>query len=515
MLSKPLQPLASLLNGLPFSTAWALCLIPVLLCISCGRSPVGPPPRPNVLLIISDTLRADVLDCYGGQARTPNLCRLAERGVLFENNFANAPWTLPSSVALFTGNYPNQYRRLIQKPKKEGRRGESFFLVQEEEHLLVEALRDEGYDAESWIENGIARQANATQGFTSRDGEKIDREILPTLTEQIAFQPLDPRYLDLAWSLDYLLHPPQNNFFLLHWIKDPHAEYRPPSLFRKRDGLTMEGYPRDPQFYLGLGHSHSPKKNRHKLRQVAPTLNARELALVEKLYVLEVESMDERVGCLLKALEVGGTADNTLVIFTSDHGEGFGEHGRFLHGDSLYNELVRVPLIIAGPGVVAGRRETSPVSHVDLVPTLADLLGVQGFDDLQGTSLRGLLARERAADRRRLHYLASPDRLDRDGLILGSYKLIAGLEDNLEDNLENNLENKSVELYDLSIDPGEQLDLAQDLPEIVAEMKGHLARIRQDIDHKWKIRLSLDHAEVLSKTERETREQLRAVGYID
>ena len=487
---------------------FTLCL--ALLVVGCTQEPAPPPPRPNILFIVSDTLRADALSCYGGEAQTPNLCQLAERGVLFENNFANAPWTLPSSVALFTGNYPNQYRR----EAKQGKRTDSFFLVSQDEHLFTEVLRDEGYDTQCWIENGVARRAHAMQGFTRKDGGKVRREIIPTLTEKIGFEPLNHRYLQLVWALDYLLgtspESPEpavegeaQKFFLLHWINDPHAEYRPPRQRREAEGFTLEGYPQPPQFYLGLGHHNKPKDNLRKLRDHAPLLSTEELNLLKTLYLKEVESMDERVGYLLRALAVGGHEDDTLVIFTSDHGEGFGDHGRFLHGDSLYNELVHVPLMIAGPGVAGGRRVQSPVSHVDLIPTLVDILQLEGFEHLQGRSLLDLLSGERDEDPRRVHYLASPDRLESDALVEGHYKLIAGLE------------GEELELYDLAADPQEQHNLAAERPEVVERMQGSLLRIRQDNDRRWQIRLAGDDAEALAKAQEETRKQLEAVGYLD
>jgi arylsulfatase A-like enzyme len=400
---------------------------------------------------------------------------------------------------LFTGNYPNQYRRLLKK----GQRTDSFFHIQQQERLLTEALVEEGYDAQCWIENGVARRAHALQGFTKRDGERIRKEIVPALTEKVGFQPLNPRYLQLVWGLDFLLSKPQNNFFFLHWINDPHAEYRPPRPHREREGLTMEGFPQSPQFYLGLGHHNRPKNNQRKLREHAPTLSAPELDLLKRLYLMEVESMDERVGYLLKALEVGGLVEKTLVIFTSDHGEGFGEHGRFLHGDSLYNELVHVPLIFAGPGVAGGRRVASPVSHVDIVPTITDFLQLEGFDDLQGRSLKALLSGELQEDTRRVHYLASPDRLESDALVSGNFKLIASLEED------------RVELYDLAADPGESHNRAEELPKIVARMRNSLHRIRQENDHRWKLRLGRDNKQALEETQLETRKQLQAVGYLD
>ncbi|HLE85671.1 MAG TPA: sulfatase, partial [Thermoanaerobaculia bacterium] len=380
--------------SIPLAVCWLLT--------GCGE-----PERPNLLILVSDALRADALSCYGGRAATPNLCRLAERGVLFEHAFANAPWTLPSSISMFTGRPSGWYRRVAGPEELEP--GGRSYRVPDEERLLGEVLADLGYRAQVHLENPVARQAKAFQGFARASLAEARRDrVLREVAPEIGFRPRDGRYLRILWLLDLLSSPPAGRFAAVHWIDDPHAPYEPPP------GLLPEaapaGLPRPVAYYAGLGHHLRPRRGLRKLRDEAPGLTPEELAFVERLYLLEVESVDQRLGYVLRALERSGLAEETLVVFTADHGEAFGEHGEFLHGVSLYNELVRVPLILAGPGIARGHRVAGPVSHLDLLPTLADLMRLEGLGPFAGESLRPQLE-GRAEGRPRFHYLSSLDRL--------------------------------------------------------------------------------------------------------
>lgn len=483
------------------SRALVGCLLPAAgLLAGCGERP-----RPNLLLVVSDAFRADALDCAGAAARTPNLCRLAERGVLFERAYAAAPWTLPSAVALFTGNSPAQYHLSGEERGAAPGLRDQVYRIPEGEPPLGELLRAAGYRAEAAVENPVVTRAGALRGFTRRSiGEARQRRILDGLDPRVGFQPRDGRYLRLLWALEVLGEAPPGPLALLHWIDDPHAEYRPPPALLAREPAPE--LPRTPEFYLGLGHHRSPRRGLHKLRDHAPTMTPAEIAYLERLYLLEVESVDERVGALLRALDLSGLAERTLVVFTSDHGEGFGEHGDFLHGVSLHDEMVRVPLILAGPGIAQGHRVATPVSHLDLAPTLADLMGIEGLGETQGESLRRLLAGGRAEPRP--VYLSSPDRLDRDAVVLGRHKLIAGLGAGAG-------AEGILALYDLEADPGETVDRAAELPEVRRDLESHLRRLRHENERARRARIAAQDPAALDETVEETLRTLRSVGYLD
>lgn len=454
--------------------------------------------RPNLLILVSDAFRADALACAGGGARTPNLCALAARGVLFEQAYANAPWTLASTVSMFTGRPPGWYRRAAEVSELEA--GTRIYRVPEDELLLGEALAGRGYEVRAEIENPVARQTHVFQGFArSGVGRKDRSRVLEGLPVALRYRPRDRRYLAPVWLLDLFARPRKAPFAALHWIDDPHAPYRPPPALLA--GSVPEGLPRPVAFYLGLGHHHRPGRGEHNLRRVAPSLTPEELAFVRRLYLLEVESVDERVGLVLDALDRSGLADHTLVVFTADHGEAFGEHGDFLHGVSLYDELVRVPLVVAGPGVARGHRVRGPVSHLDLVPTLADLLGLDGLGPFLGESLRPQLEGVTGAGRR-FHYLSSPERLERQGVVHGRYKLVAGTAGD-------------VELYDLVADPQERRELSRELPDVRDGLLRALGRFQEEERRLWLTRQEAGGTALDAREREETVRALRAMGYVD
>jgi arylsulfatase A-like enzyme len=465
-----------------------------LACGSPAAAPPSPTPAPTgVLWLVSDSLRADVLDCYGGPARTPNICSLGARGVRFERAYANAPWTLPSTVSMFTGVYPLQYRRLQQ-----GRDGRPlpFYYVEAGERLLGEALEEGGWTLRAYTENTVANRSQAMQGFAraNRGGEP-DLESRERLRAE-GFAIPDDADLRSLWLTDALAGlAPDERFVLLHWFDDPHAPYRPLGEVAPETPL-----PRPPEYYRNLAHTND--SGRIDLREVAGELTAAEVDYLRRLYVAEVEEVDERVGWLLAALERSGRRDRTLVLFTSDHGEEFGEHGGFLHDHAMWDELVRVPLLVAGPGVAAGRAVAAPVAHVDLVPTLADLLGVPGFDGLEGRSLRRELASGESPRRTRPYYLSSPILHHQDAVVWDRYKLVV------------TIEGDTAELYDLVADPAERRDLAAERPEVVAQLRRFLAVVRQRNDRLWEARRAGEDPAERERILRETEQSLRAIGYI-
>jgi arylsulfatase A-like enzyme len=436
-------------------------------------------PRPNLLLFVADTLRADALRCYGGAAETPNICGLAERGVLFTAAQANAPWTSPSAVSLFTGSYPTAYANLASAGG-----GVSSFWVSDEEVLLGDALRARGYDVRFGSSSPLVAQTNALQGF----------EPLPEPT-----RPVDPALAGIGKAGRYLRAHDGTPFFLLEWVMDAHAPYEARGVLERIE-VDRSRLPRPLEFYTRLGHQ-LPLS----MRDYAPGMSDYELEVLRRLYRAEVEAIDAKFGNLARALDAAGLRESTYVVFTSDHGEGFGEHGTFLHGVSFHDELTRVPLIVAGPGIAPGRRVDAPVSLVDLMPTLRDLLGVDCLREPQGRSLADRLRGERAgAPEGHAHYLSSPTDLSRgiDALVEGEYKLIAKLDG-------------SVELYDLGDDPGERRDLASQRSAVVSRMRAELAAIRSEKDARRRRNFARQTEAERLEVEARTRSGLRELGYIE
>lgn len=462
-----------------------------------------PPPKAapaggavNLLLIVSDTLRADALSCYGAATATPNICSLAERGALFERAYSNAPWTLPSVVSMMSGNPSSQYAL----PRGAGKQ-QFNFRIPDQEVLLAEALGERGYDRASLLENPLAGDSNTRQGFAAKPPAA---RLAPRVDPRLGFDATIRRNRKLELELRYLAGSPQRPFFLLHWFNDPHAFYSPPPSYLEALAPEVAKLPRPLDFYLKIGHPERPSKGQRNLRRLLPELSAAELAFLHRLYLKEVEFVDARVGYLLHALELSGRLDSTLVVVTADHGEGFGEHGSYLHGETFYNELLHVPLLMAGPGIRPGLRFDFPVSHLDLMPTLAALLGVECLESPSGASLAPALRGEASTELgEREHYIVSPLRDEAtDALIQGRYKLIAKEQD------------RALELYDLIADPGETRNLAELRPEVATAMLRRVRQWRKRNEERRQVTLARVGATPPAE-DKETLEQLKALGYIE
>lgn len=482
----------------------ATVLLPVIAltaCLAvCSRETATPSQDPgkryNVLMIVSDALRQDALGCYGGEARTPHLDRLARNGVLFENAFSTSPWTAPSSVSMLTGNHATSF---ASAPFNHTMK----IFVPDSEFLFSEALAQCGYLVSAKIENIQASLHNTLQGVQLLPGiGNIDqpayraaRETISALTGRRQFR--TAAYRNTFIALKHIIElPPDRPFFFLHWILDPHEPYAPLETFKRGIAVDHSRLSRHERFYSSRKNFDGP-------------LDAYEEEYLRRLYLAEVESVDERVGYLIAALEERQLLDNTIILFTSDHGEQFGEHGEFGHGgfgltSNFYDVLLRVPLIIAGPGVPRGTRISTAVSHLGLMATLREMLGVRYAADMQGESLAPLIRGERPRD----HPLYFDDvraHEQVDALLSGSFKLIA-------------LSGSDFELYDTANDRDELMNLAGSLPERVRSLYDTMTAIRaRNIDRKRLNFAALEDTtqQLSDEDKKEMIDQLRALGYLE
>lgn len=463
----------------------------------------------NLLIIVSDALRHDVLGCYGGDAKTPNIDRLAENGVVFENAYSTAPCTLPSSVSMLTGSFSRTYGTIRKKEHRRWRGLERSFYVPEKEKLLAEALKESGYDVKMDIENKVASRSNNLQGFEKfRTMEQMSPEEVKRVEAEAGIKNIgfnenyhaSSKYDRMYGFLYYLLTVPGDQpFFILKWISDPHTQYNPPEKFRKRIPVDASTLSRELNFYTMM---------RDRMWELAKN----EQVFLKHLYTAEVESMDERVGFIIKVLKQRGFLKNMIIVFTSDHGEAFGEHRRWVHGGAFYDQLVKIPLIFSGPGIPKGKREKTVVSHLDLMPTLKDLTGREYKDDMQGRSYGSLFSGEKITDRPVYFDRISNDMKNKkarsDGLLMGGYKLI------FEDNQKTRT--TRLMLYNLNEDPGETKNLSKIKPGIVKKMFAELLRIRKENQKRLKRNLAKIRKGVdLEARNKETLEALKTLGYID
>jgi arylsulfatase A-like enzyme len=332
--------------------------------------PPAPASTPSVLLIVLDTVRAASMSFQGySRATTPSLAQLGARGVIFEHAYSPAPWTLPAHASMFTGHNPGVLTSDWQAPLDTAHR------------TLAEAMRERGYRTvgftanhyyTSW-ESGLTRGFDhfedyfvslkqallgttltqtqlfwsliqaPTPGAIARALARLD---LRTNTMSISERKLAARVIDdfLRWQAAHDDRP----FFAFLNLYDAHLPYEPPRAWATK--FSRAPMPLD-------------------------------------LYDASIAYMDHELGRLFGELAQRGVLDRTLVIVTSDHGEGFGEHGLYGHGNSLYLTELHVPLLVRFPAhVPAGRRVDAPVTLRDLAATVLDLTGVP-HASLPGASL--------------------------------------------------------------------------------------------------------------------------------
>jgi arylsulfatase A-like enzyme/Flp pilus assembly protein TadD len=289
------------------------------------------PPRPNLLLVTIDTLRPDRLGCYGSpHLKTPAIDRLAASGVVFGRAFAHAPLTLPSHADILLGTTPLRH----------GVHDNGNFKVPENLPNLATFLKENGYATGAFIGAfPLDARFGLNRGFDVYDenygsGTGLDFQFVERKAEAVVGSAL-------AW-----LEGRPGPWFLWIHLFDPHQPYEPPAPFSDR-------FKDDP--YSG-----------------------------------EVAYVDSALAKLFGRLEDSRRAGSTVVVITGDHGQSLGEHGETTHGYFAYNSTLWVPLIVSGPGVKPGRIEEN-VCHIDIFPTVCDLLGLARPAYLEGVSLLPLL----------------------------------------------------------------------------------------------------------------------------
>ena len=455
--------------------------------------------RPNLLFIVSDTLRADYCSVNGGPVPTPWLERLAVRGAHFEQAYSLAPWTLPSMIGMFASTYPPSFE--AGDSKEESLRGLFSFSVPMEQLTLAERLQHEGYDTAAFVGNAlIDQQTGILRGFgvakararawpytRTRAGVLARAPLLHDAVSVVAPALAPERRIDTTgiltgYARKWLFQRDESRpFFLFIHYMDPHAPYTPPPAYR----LSSVGWPfdADPPLSDHTGRALS----RDQLQYVAD-------------YAGEIRYVDASAGTLLEG--TGDAAGNTLIVFTSDHGEEFWDHGGVLHGHTLYQEQIHVPLIITGPGV-AERRITEPVSHIDLIPTIAGLLGQP-----QESSWRG---RNRAAW---LRGEAAPDFLPP---VFAQSTMLRHETEPLQAVIDGDLKRIRSKapvpgwLFDLADDPGELLNLEDSDPEAAASLDSTLDAWERSFPSTFREWAGDSPNEALMQ---ERLEQMEALGYL-
>lgn len=432
------------------------------------------PSRNNLVVITADSLRADMCSAYGGDIPTPALEELASRGVLFRQFQAPAPWTVPSLCAMFSSKCPPG---LTPGAGEEQRELEELsyhklgpYFLDDDGKTFVERLQYEGgYKTGAYIGNlAILYQDWLLKGFEERlfldtlsYSVRGRFDLLPGLQAALAnvYPPLvRERTMDSTQALvdyarDYIARHRNKDFFLWVHLMDPHTPYDPPQTYRHGPGDERTAWQEFPPH---------PAEDRVEL---AENMTGAEIRTARDLYAGEVRYVDHALGQVLHALEKVGIEDRTYVCFAADHGEEVFERGRYGHGYSMYGEVLRVPLVIAGPNI--GQRSVdTPVSGLDLVPTFAGLLKDTTRPEWRGRSLVPLIRGESLDSvpvyaQATHHFRYRPEPMQT--VIEWPWKLIRGLESGRK------------ELYHLADDPGETRDAAQTQAGKAAELTAMLA----------------------------------------
>ena len=428
---------------LPKVAALSAVLIGLLAVGGCRRTDVSRERETlrdlNVILITVDTLRADYVSAYGDRAQTPSIDGLARDGVVFERCIAQTPLTLPAHVTLMSGTYP-LYHRV---------RDNGGAAAPEQLELISETLRDHGFSTSAFIAAYVLHSKwGLRQGFEHYSDEfnrsRYERMLLQN--EKRADE-----VIDLA--KDWLRSHKESRFFTWIHLYDPHTPYDPPAPFDK---------------------------------------------YIENPYRGEVEYTDSVLGELLTFLRAEGLLEKSLIVFTADHGESLGAHGEREHGFFVYEPAVWVPLIVRTPVKFPVKRVGRLVEHVDVLPTVLDMLEIPSPSAVQGESLLDLMFGAKPEGEATAYTETFYPRLH-----LGWSELAALYQGGMK-----YIEAPREELYQLDKDEEERENLASD------DDFGPTKKILRDRLSSFVERASSDSLEPAAVTlSREDTEALRALGY--
>ncbi len=448
---------ASMSGSKIFHSCLTLCLLAALSigCDSSERSQSRDLPKTNLILISIDTLRPDHLGCYGYDAPTsPNVDRLCEDGITFEQTIAQAPSTLHSHASILTSLLPHHHQATWGGKTR----------LPEEATTLAEVLRDKGYSTAAFTGGGqMDRVFGLDQGFDSY------------------IQPGEERFMGtVRRAIGWLDENPVLPFFLFLHSYEVHHPYEPSP---EHLALIEPSYEGDLPAEISIDLLRQINRKEIEIEEA-------DLAHIVSTYDAEVRSMDDALGVLIETLRQRDLYDDTVIVFTSDHGEEFGEHGVVgWHSHTLYDELLRVPLILKlaqseSPGVRVGTQ----VRSIDIAPTILAALGFEVPDEFDGLDLTELTSDPDSFE------LDAVSRMDRaPGRDISAYRTPHW-----------KLVRKS--LFNLEDDPKEQWDLALSRREIVEEMQ-----LRLDETLSTRDRLE---PEQVTPTD-STLDELRALGYIE
>lgn len=429
--------------------------------------------KPNVVLIVLDTLRSDSLFTYGYNKETmPNLTQFAEKATLFKNTISTSSFTPPSHLSIISGSYVDSKIMEIPVPQ-----------------TLTEILKSVGYGAVCVSANRLVTTENFVRGFDIY----VDCVSVPALYQyfmtfkflykifhdkifnaQFLFYHKHTRAEDVNASLFPLLQKHKNhNLFLFVNYLDPHDPYFPHEMNPENDPFSLES-----GFVRRLDNWRRPNLTKGQWDNI------------KDLYDQELEYLDKHMGELFQILKEQDLWENAIVIVTSDHGELLGENNRLSHGATLYENEIKVPLLIKYPKIIPQDFIVEDlIQTVDIVPTILDLLDIKIPEIIHGKSLVPLMGEKNRKDIHEYAYVS-----------LNNYRAIR----NKEWKYIRNIKDNNEELYNIKKDPDE----LNDLKEIESVKCRELADVLDLYIKKY------DIFQTKPKSRKDKEELLRALGYV-
>ncbi len=417
-------PPSKKIHGHSSVMVWALLVVALACAIAgCTRHPAPPQAsRPNIIILVVETLRADHLAAYGYPRNTmPNLEDLADDGVLFEHAISVAPWTLPSVVSILTGLPPSGHGVTTYANR-----------LSDAVDTLAEKLRAAGYYTSFLGVNSLFESdRNLEQGFEYYFG-----------TDEISAEELNRRLL--AWLHDLKHDKPV--FLYVHYF-DPHCRYDPPEDYQEMY------WPVPKNMATGRTMTLQQFNSMHECFQLhhGPDEPILDVDYYLAQYDAELRHVDAMIGVFLERLKTAGLFDSSLLFALGDHGEEFYEHGGFGHGRVLYEHTIHVPFIVKPPGTGhLGRKISGYVSTLDIAPTALAAAGVPKPATWPGIDLRAIL-RGQSVFRDRAVFSETDYEGVQRAVLKGKWKLMVSVDGK-----------RPGGLFDLSADPGEYSDLSRD-----------------------------------------------------
>ena len=404
----------------------------------------------NVLVVSLDSVGAAHLGCYGyGHSTSPNIDRLAEKGIVFENVRTQANWTKPALASLLTSLYPS-----VHRADSQGETGDSVDdsarhtanVLDDRFRTAAQDFHDAGYATAGVSDGGYTHSFfGFSRGFDyyeNRGGGL--KSCMYRLLRWILQHPEAPFFGWIhAWDahFPYMDRPPYNQMFVKH-----------------RSNLILNS------------------ATRHEINEGRRKVDTADLEFQRGLFDGAISYLDEQIGTLVRELDRMDLLANTLLVITADHGEAFMEHQLVEHTECLYDEVLRVPLIFYSPGLTGSQRVREQARSIDIVPTLLDLCGLRPKSEIQGVSLVPWFNGDASES------LLAASETERGGrqvaLCDGRFKLIVRQSD------------LRTELYDLERDPGEVENLAVSRPDlrgvVEAQMKSWESQTVACAERYWK-----------------------------